>query len=200
MRFALCALVAIACTKSPTSDPAPIGSATTTPSSVTTDALTVAGAAASPDARATETADTPVEAIADPVPVSGGRNPADDLNAQLGGSGAPATGGRSLVVVKSKRALDESSMNAGTMALEFVRKGQASVKTCFAALRAKDASARGVLTLRFAVDTTGAVRDASVEGFHPEAVSCVTSAMSSWTFHAPNKKTRYELVLDLVIG
>ncbi len=73
------------------------------------------------------------------------------------------------------------------------RKGQASVKRCFEDLRAKrakDASARGILTLRFAVDTSGAVVDASVEGFNAEVASGVRSAMPSWTFPTRTTRTR----------
>ncbi len=103
-------------------------------------------------------------------------------------------------MTKSKTALDTSSLPAGKMAVEYVSRGRASVKRCFEDLRAKDPTATGLLTLRFAVDVTGAVVDAHVDGFNSEVVSCVQSAMSTWTFTAPDKRTRFELVLDLVIG
>lgn len=141
-----------------------------------------------------------VEAVRDPVPVQGSASPAQALNEQVGGSGAPARGGRSLVVVKRKKALDASSLDAGRMANEFVRRGQASVKQCFEARRAKDPAAKGLLTLRFAVDTKGAVVDVTVEGFHADVVECVRTAMPTWVFATPDMRTRFELVLDLVIG
>ncbi len=172
------------------------------------------GALATPDAPAPEpppNADTgngvsaeAFEAVAGQRGVGSKRSPSDDWNTEIsdliGGSGTPAKGGRSLVVVKSKTALDTSSLQAGKMAHEYVRKGQASVQRCFEDLRAKDPSARGILTLRFAIDKNGAVVDATVEGFNADVASCVRSAMPKWTFPAPDKKTRFELVLNLVIG
>jgi hypothetical protein len=140
------------------------------------------------------------EAIRGPDVVANGKSPGAALGEQIGGSRIPAVGGRSLVVVKSKTALDTSSLEAGRMAHEYVKRGQASVERCFEDLRAKDPSATGLLTLRFAVDVTGAVVDAHVGGFNSEVASCVQSAMSTWTFLAPDKRTRFELVLNLVIG
>ncbi|MBA3398147.1 MAG: AgmX/PglI C-terminal domain-containing protein [Deltaproteobacteria bacterium] len=132
--------------------------------------------------------------------VTSDKSPGVALSEQIGGSRTPAKGGRSLVVMKSHTALDTSTLGVGKMAFQYVSRGQASVTRCFEDLRAKDPSATGVLTLRFAVGVKGAVVDAHVDGFNREVASCVQSAMSTWTFSAPDKQTRFELVLDLVIG
>lgn len=219
-RLVLSALVLFACAKARTSEPPSAGSAPAALAPAAPGAPvalvapeTVRTPLAAPDAPATMPTSPPngesgegVGAVL--VPGSGGgtnqRSPADDLNKQVndarGGSGTPASARRPLVVVKSKTALDTTSLTAGRVVHEYVLRGQASVKRCFEALHAKDSSATGLLTLRFAVDVKGAVVDAHVEGFNSEVVSCVESALSTWTFTAPNKRTRFELVLNFVIG
>ncbi len=216
-RIVLCALMLVACTKARTSEPpsagsAPVARAPSDPAAPAA-STTVQGQPTTPDAPSATPTHSPTANVEGGVgvvlvpggdEVSGKRSPAADLtkqvNDRVGNSGTPAKGGRSLVVVKSKSALDTSSLTAGRIVHEYVLRGQASVKRCFEDLRAKDPSATGVLTVRFAVDVTGAVVDPHVEGFNSEVVSCVQSAMSTWTFTAPDKRTRFELVLDLVIG
>ena len=202
-RFILCALVLLACTKARTSDAPSAGSAPATPPPAPMGSATAPGASAAPAPTSALTADVQggvgAEAIRGPD-VDSKKSPGVSLNDQLGGSGTPARGGRSLVVVKSRTALDKTTFDVAEMEFDYVRKGQASVKRCFEELRAKDPSAKGILTLQFAVDVTGAVVDAQVEGFNSEVASCVQTVMSTWTFSAPDKRTRFELVLDLVIG
>jgi hypothetical protein len=213
-RVVVFALMLLACTKARTSEPPFAGSAPVTlaPAAPAVPASVQAPAAA-PDAPAimpTPPRNGEVGEGVDVVlvPGSGGvtnnRSPVDDLNKQVnaagGGSGTPASDRRPLVVVKSKNALDKTSLTAGRVVHEYVLRGQASVKRCFEALHAKDPSATGLLTLQFSVDVTGAVVDAHVDGFNREIVSCVQSALSTWTFTAPDKRTRFELVLNLVIG
>lgn len=96
--------------------------------------------------------------------------------------------------------LGSSSMSAGKIANEFVRRGQASVRTCYESLRANNPSATGTLTLRFTVDTRGTVTEEHVDSFNPELITCVRAAMRSWTFEAPRAPSRFELVLDLLVG
>ena len=188
-----CAFALTACTKARTGDPAPTGSAQPVTAA---DAAVDAGSATAPASSDPRGA----EAVRDPTPVTPDSRPGADLDKQLGGSGSPARGGRSLVVLKSKTALDRSSLDAGKLMLEYVQRGQASVKTCFEQLRAKEPAAKGTLTLRFAVDVKGAVVDADVEGWNAGVAACVRSAMASWVFTAPDRKTRFVLVLELVIG
>jgi hypothetical protein len=211
-RLVLSALVLFACTKARTSEPPSAGSAhAPAPAAPAAPAVPDSFAASSPTPDASTTRPTPppkadvhggvgAEAIPGPEVVSSGESPGAALSKQIRGSSAPAQGGRSLVVVKSKTALDTSSLKAGKLAFQFVSRGQASVTRCFEEQRAKDPAAKGLLTLRFAVDVHGAVVDAQVEGFNSEVASCVQAAMPTWTFSAPDKRTRFELVLDLVIG
>lgn len=215
-RLVISALVLLACTKAHTTEPPSAGSAP-----VPLAPVAPVAPAAPESAKASPTPDAPATMPTPPrngevgegvgavlVPGSGGvtnqRSPADDLNKQVsdarGGSGTPASARRPLVVVKSKTALDTTSLTAGRVVHEYVLRGQASVKRCFEALHAKDPTATGLLTLRFSVDVTGAVVDAHVDGFNREVVSCVQSAMSTWTFTTPDERTRFELVLNLVIG
>jgi hypothetical protein len=194
-----CALALGACTKARTADPPPAGSAQPV---AAVDAGARSGAAADAGSATDPASSDPRGAVAvrDPVPVTPDSRPAADLAKQIGGSGQPARGGRSLVVLKSKTALDRSSLDAGKVMLEYVKHGQASVKTCFEQLRAKDPAATGTLTLRFAVDVKGAVVDADVEGWNADVAACVRSAMAAWVFAAPDKQTRFVLVVELVIG
>ncbi len=203
-RLVLVLAFVAACTKARTSDSPP--SSGSTPAVIVDAGVTLldaSQAATVADAQALQPIipDPRGVQIYEGAPVPAGSNHLGEaLTTQLGGSNVPAQGGRSLVVVKSKTAVESSSLSAGAMAVDFVRKGQASVKKCFEALRAKDPAAHGVLTLRFVVDTKGAVRDGTVSGWHAETATCVQEAMSSWTFTAPDRPTRFELVLDLVIG
>jgi hypothetical protein len=143
----------------------------------------------------------PIELYADPTPVPRERSPVDDLAKQIGGSNQPAQGGRSLAMVKSKTALGQpSSLDAGSMELDYVRRGQRDVERCFDALRAKDPAAKGEITLRFTVDTKGAVVDPEVTGFNAELSPCIQASMQQWKFTAPNKPSRFELILKLVVG
>lgn len=141
-----------------------------------------------------------VEMWKDPTPITPSRSIADDFANQLGGARTPAKGGRSLTVIMRAVALDTSSLDAGEMQYEYVARGRADVKGCFESLRAKDPGAKGEITLRFTVDTTGAVVRSEVTGFNSELSKCVETAMPRWRFTAPNKPTRFELVVDLVIG
>lgn len=211
-RIVLCALVLLACTKARPNDSPSAGSAPAAPAapaapdSAQVPSTTPAAPATTPapPQNVDDRGGVGAEAIRGTDVVASKERPGDALNKQVkdlgSGSGTPAKGGRSLVVVKSKTALEASTLDAGKMAFEYVSRGRAAVKRCFEDLRAKDPSATGVLTLRFAVDVKGAVVDAHVDGFNREVASCVQSAMSTWTFSAPDKQTRFELVLDLVIG
>lgn len=220
MRWLLSACLLLACTKARTDNNAGAGStpapniAASTPADATA-AMAPSGGSAVLDAsvpradgagRAITARDRGAEAyvtaemLEDPTPISSNRSPGADLSNQLGGDRSPPKGGRSLVVVMRARALDSSSLDAGAMEYEYVVRGRADVKRCFETLRAKAPTARGEITLRFTVDTTGAVVRSEVTGFDAEVTKCVETAMPRWKFTAPNKPARFELVLDLVIG
>lgn len=118
--------------------------------------------------RASVTADTPTPdaLVAKPMQTAGGgpgveivaipgdprsitrtSSPGDDLSEQVndltGRSEAPAKGGRPLVAVKSTIALDASTLDVAEMEFDFVLKGQASVKRCFAKPCARRIHRRG---------------------------------------------------------
>ncbi len=215
-RLVLYTLVLLACTKARTSDAPSAGSAPIAPAAGAPAAAAVpdSAKASSPTLDAPDTP-TPDRNDDDPghvdvvlIPGSGveprKERPGVALGEQIseitGRPGTPARARRPLVIVKSKTAHDTSSLTPGKMVHEYVRKGQASVQRCFEDLHAKDSSATGLVTLRFAVDVTGALVDAHVDGFNSEVASCVQTAMSTWTFSAPDKRTRFELVLNLVVG
>lgn len=206
MRRILILFVLAACTKAKPSEPPPMaGSApplTIDAAPPVIDAVEAAATVTDAVVLQPKTTDTRgVQLYEDPTPIPRGSNdPGAALANQLGGPTAPARGGRSLVVVKSKKALDTTSLSAGKVMHEYVMKGQASVKACFDALRAKDPAATGLLTLHFSVAVDGTLVDPKVEGFDPDIVRCVETAMRTWTFSKPDRPTRFELVLDLVIG
>ena len=131
-----------------------------------------------------------------------GRNPARDLNAQVGGSSPPAIaqGHRiaTRVTLASHRALDVSSPDSSKIAGRYLATGQAAVKRCYESALANAPPTKSTLTLRFAVTTVGHVADATADSSIPALSTCVRDAMPSWTFPAQLATTRFELVLSLV--
>lgn len=130
------------------------------------------------------------------------RNPARDLNEQLGG-GAQPTDPRhpphTRVTLSSHRALGPSSLDSSKIAGRYMGAGQAAVRRCYEGVLAHEPATTGTLTLQFAVTPTGHVVDATAESWNPALSKCVLDAMPTWTFSTPKAQARFELVLSLVV-
>jgi hypothetical protein len=133
------------------------------------------------------------------------RNPAQDLNRQVGDSIAAAknsapNGAR--VTVASHRALDRSSLSSSRLSMEFLRRYVSSVKKCYGDVLSTDANASGQMTLKFTVSETGSVLDGDASSWNAGLTACVREAMAKWTFSFPMEnnaavRARFELALKL---
>ncbi|MGN6106512.1 MAG: AgmX/PglI C-terminal domain-containing protein [Kofleriaceae bacterium] len=175
-----------------TGDAAPFGGA---PGQDVGDAAALAGTGGEPalGVQLTPSNESDVESL-------GRGDPVGALNAQLKGGGTAQRPMSALAIVKSHRALDSSSVSSGEVMLKFVREGKATVRHCYERLRAREPSATGTMTLRFAISATGNVVDPTAESWHADLSKCVLEAMSRWRFPAPKTQARFELVLSLVTG
>src|SRR5690606_31844994 len=143
--------------------------------------------AAMPTAREREEA----RGIAPLEPVDMGPNdphpkPGRDLSEQvrdLRGASAstPPTAQRSLVVLKSHRAIDPPSSDESKILLYYFDSGQKVVKQCYEQLRGREPTASGTMTLRFTVTTSGSVTDAAADSWNEELSKCVQTAAQTWT-------------------
>ena len=133
------------------------------------------------------------------------RKPGRDLNEQVresrgGSASVPASAQRSLVVLKSRRAVDPSSADVSKILLVYYDSGQKLVKQCYEQLRARDQSASGMMTLRFTVTTSGSVAEVAADSWSEELSKCVQAAATSWTFPAQKARAQFEFILKFVIG
>jgi hypothetical protein len=207
-RCATCVLalsvMMFACTKARSPEPRPEGSAVGARGPVTFDAATAQQQAPAPGSSIANAKAREEAAALQAEPggkYEGTRDPAHDLTAQVGGSGDGAVNPeRSLVVLKSHRALDPSSSDDTKVVLDFIRNGKTTVKDCYEGLRAGERGATGTITLRFTVTSSGKLADMTADSWNAELSTCVVAAMQQWTFSAQKMPVLFELVLSLVIG
>ena len=218
-------LAVAACTKSETTQPSKreLSSTERSPETGAVPAATDAAVATSPDDASTIAIRRPIDAAMptarereeargaaplEPVdmgPADPDRKPGHDLGEQIrqsrgGSASTPARAQRSLVVLKSHRAVDPPSTDESKILLYYYDSGQKLVKQCYEQLRARDPSASGMMTLRFSVTTSGSVTDVVADSWSEDLSKCVHAAATTWTFSAQKAKAQFEFVLKFVIG
>lgn len=86
------------------------------------------------------------------------------------------------ISVASKLAVDDTTLTADLVLAKIQSAYMAGLKRCYKSYLAKDASARGKLTLSFTVNESGRATSGKAVGFASEVDDCITGLAASWRF------------------
>ena len=101
-----------------------------------------------------------------------------------GGKGEEkAPGGR--ISVSDKQTYDDSTLTADVVLSKIQSAYMAGLKRCYKNYLAKDASARGKVTLSLTVNESGRTTGYNVKGFASEVDACIKGQMGTWRFPVP---------------
>lgn len=89
------------------------------------------------------------------------------------------------IAVSDKQTFDESTLTPDIVLSKIQSAYMAGLKRCYKNYLAKDASARGKVTLSLTVNETGRTVSGKAKGFAGEVDACITSQMGSWRFPVP---------------
>ncbi|MDX2091186.1 MAG: AgmX/PglI C-terminal domain-containing protein [Kofleriaceae bacterium] len=92
------------------------------------------------------------------------------------------------ITVGDKQTFDESTLTPDIVLSKIQSAYMAGLKRCYKTHLAKDASARGKVTLSLTVNETGRTVSGKAKGFAGEVDDCITGLMSSWRFPIPKDK------------
>lgn len=82
-------------------------------------------------------------------------------------------------------ALDESTLSADTVAAKVDHEYLTEIRRCYAAELAKDATARGKVSMSFTIDERGHVFGLKPHSFTNELDTCISNTTKSWVFPIP---------------
>ncbi len=105
-----------------------------------------------------------------------------------GGGKTSEKGPSGRISVSDKQTFDESTLTADIVLSKIQSVYMAGLKRCYKNYLAKDASARGKVTLSLTVNETGRTVKGAAKGFASEVDDCITGLMSSWRFPIPKDK------------
>ena len=113
-----------------------------------------------------------------------------------GPTGPESAGGGKLVEkaptgrinVSDKQSFDESTLTPDIVLSKIQSAYMAGLKRCYKTYLAKDASARGKVTLSLTINETGRTVQSGAKGFAGEVDSCIEGLMGSWRFPIPKDK------------
>jgi hypothetical protein len=135
-----------------------------------------------------------------------GRGSRGDGDPKLGTGGGPkidapggttsAGGGKTTekapegrITVGTKQTFDDSTLTADAVLQKIKSAYMSSLQRCYKTYLAKDASARGKVTLDLTVNESGKTTEGTASGFPAAEVNaCITGLMGSWRFPAPKDK------------
>jgi hypothetical protein len=93
------------------------------------------------------------------------------------------------IQVGQKQTFDDSTLTPDIVLSKIQSAYMAGLKRCYKTYLAKDASARGKVTLDLTVNETGRTTEGKASGFPAGEVNdCISGLMSSWMFRAPKDK------------
>ena len=92
------------------------------------------------------------------------------------------------ISVSDKKTFDESTLTPDVVLKKIQSAYMTALQRCYKTYLAKDASARGKVTLSFTVNESGRTTDSGAKGFAGEVDSCIEGLMPGWTFPAPKDK------------
>ncbi|MGE0868665.1 MAG: hypothetical protein AB7P03_08890 [Kofleriaceae bacterium] len=92
------------------------------------------------------------------------------------------------ISVADKQTFDESSLTPDIVLAKIQSVYMAGLKRCYKNYLAKDASARGKVTLSLTVNETGRTVKGAAKGFASEVDECIGGLMQSWRFPIPKDK------------
>jgi len=90
--------------------------------------------------------------------------------------------------VSDKQSFDESTLTPDIVLSKIQSAYMAGLKRCYKTYLAKDASARGKVTLSLTINETGRTTSSGAKGFAGEVDSCIEGLMGSWRFPIPKDK------------
>ncbi|MBA3451655.1 MAG: AgmX/PglI C-terminal domain-containing protein [Deltaproteobacteria bacterium] len=90
--------------------------------------------------------------------------------------------------VSDKQSFDESTLTPDIVLSKIQSAYMAGLKRCYKTYLAKDASARGKVTLSLTINETGRTTSSGAKGFASEVDSCIEGLMGSWRFPIPKDK------------
>jgi hypothetical protein len=92
------------------------------------------------------------------------------------------------IAVSDKQSFDESTLTPDIVLAKIQSAYMAGLKRCYKTYLAKDASARGKVTLSLTINETGRTTSGNAKGFAGEVDSCISAQMGSWRFPIPKDK------------
>ncbi|HEY4176163.1 MAG TPA: AgmX/PglI C-terminal domain-containing protein [Kofleriaceae bacterium] len=108
------------------------------------------------------------------------------------------------IAVSDKQSFDDSTLTADIVLAKIQSAYMAGLKRCYKTYLAKDATARGKVTLSLTINETGRTTSGKANGFAGEVDSCISGLMSSWRFPIPKDKdgeatdASFQIALQLV--
>ncbi|MGE0550289.1 MAG: hypothetical protein AB7O24_20100 [Kofleriaceae bacterium] len=123
--------------------------------------------------------------------VGTGTGPKIDGPGGIGSAGGGKTeekGPAGRISVADKQTFDESSLTPDIVLAKIQSVYMAGLKRCYKNYLAKDASARGKVTLSLTVNETGRTVKGAAKGFANEVDECIGGLMQSWRFPIPKDK------------
>lgn len=92
------------------------------------------------------------------------------------------------IAVSDKQTFDDSTLTPDIVLSKIQSAYMAGLKRCYKTHLAKDAAARGKVTLSLTVNETGRTVQFGAKGFAGEVDSCIEGLMGSWRFPIPKDK------------
>ena len=92
------------------------------------------------------------------------------------------------ISVSDKQTFDDSTLTPDIVLQKIQSAYMAGLKRCYKTYLAKDASARGKVTLDLTVNETGRTVSGKAKGFAGEVDTCIQGLMTSWRFPIPKDK------------
>jgi hypothetical protein len=90
--------------------------------------------------------------------------------------------------VSDKQSFDESTLTPDIVLSKIQSAYMAGLKRCYKTYLAKDASARGKVTLSLTINESGRTTSSGAKGFASEVDACIEGLMGSWRFPIPKDK------------
>ena len=105
-----------------------------------------------------------------------------------GGGKTTETAPPGRISVSDKKTFDDSTLTPDVVLSKIQSAYMAGLKRCYKTYLAKDATARGKVTLSLTVNETGRTVQGGAKGFASEVDACIQGLMSSWRFPIPKDK------------
>ncbi len=92
------------------------------------------------------------------------------------------------ITVSTKTTDTDSTLTPDAVLKKIQSAYMSALQRCYKTYLAKDATARGKVTLSFTVNESGRTTDSDAKGFSGEVDACIEGLMPSWTFPIPKDK------------